>query len=183
MSLSNKNSKVLSNREKLLIAALFAAALVICFIKLGGLATFEAIRTLYLEQAQIRAELEQLDAVLASEQQLTAGYLETEPDRQRYQKLLPSIDQQPFTIGDLEKLINKGPGRLLTMRVNEMNNYGDYSAQNISIKIGDLNPFPADLILQLENYPQLLIIEQLEWQTGETETGTISFSLSLYYLN
>jgi hypothetical protein len=181
--MNSKSSNNLSKREKLLLAALFATALLICFIKFDGLATFEAIRHLYLEQAQIRTELEQLDAVLASEQQLTAAYLETEADRMSGHKLLPSIDQQPDSIGNLETLINKNSGRLMAMRVSELNSYGDYSAQNIAIKIGDLNAFPANLIFQLENFPQLLIIEQLEWQTGDTETGTINLSLSLYYLN
>jgi cell division protein FtsL len=181
--MSNKSSNNLSNREKLLITALFVAALVICFIKLGGLATIEAISHLYLEQAQIRTELERLDAVLASKQELTEGYSETEADRLRGRKLLPSIDQQPSSIGDLEKLINSNYGRVMAMRVNELNSYGDFSAQNISIKIGDLNDFPTDLILQLENYPQLLIIEQFEWQIGDAETGTANLSLSLYYLN
>ena len=179
----NKSSRDLSKRENLLITAFFAAALVICFIKLDGLATFEAIRHHHLEQSRIRAEIEQLDAVLASEQQLTTDYLETEADRERDQQLLPTTAQQPVSIGALEKLINSGPGRLLTMRVNESIDYGDYSAQNISIKISDLNYFPTDLITQLEKFSQLLIIEQLEWQAGETETDTISFSLNLYYLN
>lgn len=183
MNISNQSSNNLSKREKLLIIALYAAALVICFIKLDGLATFKGIRHLYLEQDQIRTELKQLDAVLASEQQLKDGYSATEAVRLRGQELLPSIDQQPASIGDLEKLVNSNYGRVMAMRVNELNSYGDYSAQNISIKIGDLYPFPTVLILQLENYPQLLIIEQLEWQIGDAETGTTNLSLSLYYLN
>jgi hypothetical protein len=181
--MKSKSCNNLSKREKLLLAALFAAALLVCFIKLDGIATIEAIRHLYLEQAQIRTELEQLDAVLAGEQQLTASYLEKEADRLSGHKLLPSIDQQPDSIGNLETLINKNSGRLMAIRVSELNSYGDYSAQNISIKIADLKTFPTDLIRQLENYPQLLIIEQLDWQTGAAETGTIYLNLNLYYLN
>lgn len=181
--MSSKRSKDLSNREKILIAALFIAVFSISLFKLGGLSTFETMRNLYLEQAWIRAEIEQLDTVLASEQQLRTRYVNATPDLQHYQQFLPATAQQPVSIGALEKLINSGPGRLLTMRVNESIDYGDYSAQNIAIKITDLNAFPADLIFQLENFSQLLIIEQLEWQAGETETDTISLSLSLYYLN
>ena len=181
--MGNKSSQYLNKREKFLIAFFFAVVIISCLLKLGGLSTFEAIRNLYLEQSQIRAEIEQLDAVLASEQQLSASYQETAPDLQRYQKLIPSADQQPAAIGDLEKLVYSSSGRLIAMRVNDSNDYDDYRAQNIAINVGNLIAFPDDLLLQLENFPQLLIIEQMEWQTGETESGTINLSLSLYYLN
>lgn len=181
--MSNRSNQNLSNREKFLIAALFAAVLIICLFKLGRLSTFEAMRNLYLEQSQIRAEIEQLDAVISNEQQLTASYQEKSAERLRYEKVMPSTDQQPASIGDLEKLIYSSSGSLIAMRVNESYDYGDYSAQNISLKIGNLNTFPDDLIMKLQNFPQLLIIEQLEWQTEETEAGTINLSLSLYYLN
>jgi len=181
--LSNTNSNVFSNREKYLFTALIAAVLIACLLKLGGLTNYKEIRHLYLEQNRIRSEIEQLDAMLVNEQQLTAGYLETAPDRQRFEKLIPLTNQQPAVIGELEKLFQREPGRLLTMRVNEQYDYGDYSAQNIAIKIGDLSAFPDHLLMQLENFPQLLIIEQFEWQAGDTETGTINLSLNLYYLN
>ncbi len=183
MCVSGKRSTYLSKREKFLIAALFITVLITSLFKLGGLSTFETMRNLYLNQARIRAEIEQLDDVLENEQQLRTRYVNATPDLQHYQQLLPTTAQQPVSIGALEKLIRSCPGRLLTMRVNESIDYGDYSAQNISIKITDLNSFPADLIFQLENFSQLLIIEQLEWQAGETEADTISLSLSLYYLN
>jgi Tfp pilus assembly protein PilN len=182
-SKSSKNSEDLSRREKFLVAALFAAALIACFFNLDGLATFREIQNLHLEQSRIRTEIGQLDAMLANEQQIKANYLETAPDRQRYQKLIPSIEQQPAAIGDLEKLIQGGPGKMLTARVNEIHSYDEYSVQTITFTIGELPFFPEDLLLQLENYPQLLIIEQLNWQTGETDAGTINLTLRLYYLN
>ena len=165
------------------MTTIFVAALIICCLKLGGPSSLSDIRDLYLDQSQIRAEIEQYKAIIADEQQITASYLEKEPDRQRYEMLLPAADQQPEAIGNLEKLIDSGPGRLLTMRINENSNYGGYSAQNISIKIGGLKAFPDHLISQLEHFPQLLIIEQLEWQAGEAEAGTLNLSLSLYFLN
>lgn len=183
MKLINKRSNDLSKLEKLLIAVLFATLLITCFLKLGGLSTFEAIRNLNLEQDQIRAELEQLDAVIADDPQIRASYLETAPERQRYEKLLPSTEKQPTTIGNLEQLIYGCPGRLLNMRVNEKIDYGDYSAQTITVKIGELTTFPNDLILHLEHFPQLLVIEQIDWQAGETGEGLINLSFSLYFLN
>ncbi len=178
-----KNNDVSSNREKFLIAVFFIAVLCTCLFKLGGIAALGTIRSLYLEQAMIRAEIEQLNTVLASEQQLTGNYLETTLYRQHDQHLIPLVDQQPVSIGALEKLINSGPGRLHAMRVNESIDYGNYSAQNIFIKITNLETFPSSFIYRLENFTQLLIIEHIEWLAGESETGTISLSLNLYYLN
>jgi len=131
--MSSKSSTDLSKREKFLIAALFIAMLSTCLLKLGGLTTFGTIYNLYLEQVQIRAEIEQLDAVIANEQQLEAGYLEARSDCQFYQQLIPTANQQPASIGAIEKLISSGPGRLLSMRVSESIDYGDYSAHCISI--------------------------------------------------
>ena len=158
-------------------------ALITCCLKLGGPSSLRDIRNLYLDQSRIRAEIGYYDAIIANGQQLTDSYLEKEPDRQRYTILLPAADQQPEAIGNLEKLICSGPGRLLNMRVNEKSDYGSYSAQNISIRIGSLKAFPDNLISQLEHFPHLLIIEQIEWQAGEAEAGALNLSLSLYFLN
>ena len=181
--MNKKKNNDLGKREKIMIATLFTVTLMTCLLKLNGLTNFKEIRHLYLEQTQIRAEIKQLDAVLANEQQLFASYMEISPDYQHNNKLIPLVDQQPSSIGNLEKLIFDSAGRLMAMRVNEKYDYGDYSAQNISIHINDLPAFPDDLLVQLEVFPQLLVIEQLEWQAGETEAGTISLSLNLYYLN
>lgn len=183
IALNNSTSRHIGWREKFLKIALSAALLVAFLIKLDGVSTLEVIRELYLEQSLIRAELEPLDAVIAGEQQITASYLESKTDRLRLEKLIPRAEQHPAAVAELEKLINSGSGRLMAMRISEKVDCGNYSTRNINIKIGSLNTFPGDLIRQLEDFPQYLIIEQIEWSTENAESGTIFISLNLCFLN
>jgi len=177
------HSQRFSRREIFLIASLFIILFLACLIKLGGFSAFAGIRALHLEHNMIRAEMEPFTALLARESQIRAAYLETEPDRLSMALLIPDSGQYPAAIGELEKLIGNGPGSLIAMRVNEKVDYGIYSAHNISVKIGNLDRFPDELIRQLENFSQLLIIEQLEWQAEDEENSSIYLSLNLYFLN
>lgn len=176
----NKKSPF-SRREKLLISILLVAIMLTGFLKLGGPSFFSEIVSNRSARGRLNLEIEELDLILANERSIKTSWAGLQPEWRKLETLLPPVGEQSIVIGAFEDLLERVPGKIYLMRINERTIHESYSNQNLFVKIVDLEAFPYDFLQELEEFPQLLTVDHLEWQIDREGQGTLSISLNLYF--
>jgi Tfp pilus assembly protein PilO len=173
--MSRINHLHLSQREKKLIILLFTVFLLTGFWKLGGVRYWKELSSLRENNSKIKQEIEMLNEVIANRETIEIARVEAEGNRLRLESLLPSMKLQPEALGNLESRLRNSSATFTTMRINEticqdrfceLSLFAEVTSQSETISILD----------QLESFPQLLLIDQIEWRSNGEQTENMQLS-------
>lgn len=180
--MGSSKRRMISKRERVLIVLLFSALAAAGFIKLGGLSYFRALEALDSERREIAALLAESNKLLATADTIENKWAAVKTDSERLAALIPEMAMQPSALGNLERLLRSSAGTLASLRVEEKISYGDYCALQVNATISDLPALPELLLKRLENFPHLLLIEQLVWEQDGEGAGVLHLQLNLFFL-
>lgn len=136
---------------------------------------------LRLEQAQLRGEYARLDEKIKVQKQVEQEWRRWREEGEQLKVLLPSIQELPRVLGNLEDILGRYPLLIESFASGELRKDPGYVVVPLSLRVSGPDAELMALLAELEQFPHLLLIEQVAWQK-QPEQSILNLNFALVLL-
>lgn len=179
----SKGIKNLSKREIVLIIILMIGLLVLTGWKFSGISFYARMSDLLEQRALIKGQISIINSILAEKNDIEAEWAKWQSEQIRLNQAVPDLADINDVLGKLDAHLNRFPGTIHSFNVNEINDMDQYSEICLTLSVSDRADEVNKLLYRLENFPSLLIIDNIDCFILEGEMIKLDLDIRLIFYN
>jgi len=179
MKINKKNPT--SARETVLLSVLIAALMITLFWHSFGSTIYSDFASLYRKREPLLADINHFQRIVDNRETIENEHADLADETVRVNTLLPAFSGLPVVLGNLDTMLSKYSDSILSVKAGDINHEEDYITMAFTLQAKDQVLWLQAIISELEQFPHLLVIDNLRMSDLDSYESILDISFHLYF--
>ncbi|MDW7728827.1 MAG: hypothetical protein SCJ94_02300 [Bacillota bacterium] len=179
MKINKKNSAGL--REIALLSVLVAVLMISLFWHCFVSSMYSDLNYLYQEREQLLADINHFQKIVDNKESIVNERANLEDEAVRVNTLLPAFSELPVVLGNLDIMLSKFSDSIISIKAGDINHEEDYTTMSLTLQAKDQAWRLQNIVYELEQFPHLLIINNINISGLDSSESTLDIRFHLYF--
>lgn len=180
--MKQSNGKAATRRSRVLVWVLLLLACSFIAWQLFLMPLWQEYREMNATRSSLLAENRRLEQKLNRKGQLEEEWERSQEEGRRLAVIIPSLEELPGVLGELENLLNNFQLEITSWRAGEVTRFERHAAISFNLSINGLHQDLLLLLEDLEHFPHLLIVESAAIERMEEGGSAMELIFNLVFL-
>lgn len=172
-----------TRRSKALVWALLLLVCSFVAWRLFLMPLWQEFQEMSAARGSLIAENQRLEQKLNRKTQLEEKWELWQEEARRLEVIIPSLEELPRVLGELESLLHNFPLEITSWRAGEVTRFERHAAISFNLSVNGLDRDLLLLLEELERFPHLLMVESATWDRKEEGGSTLDLIFNLVFLS